>query len=714
MKTRTATLKRLLSALLALALLAALSAVGEERAPGAAADLELALPETDDTIIEAPPALSGDLEIDSAVNPGLTLDGAPGAADSDDAVDNDSKPAPDYRGKLFFLTLDRNLKQTVMVGDRLELFIPGKDAKSAQSSDTSVALVNYADSSSMSILVFAASAGRAKITVTLTNGKSYTVLLTVVDRVAPDKMSLSQKSVTLLAGQDIDLTEYIVLKPAYAKTTFTYKSSDKAVVKVNRQGIAKAMKPGKATVSIATKNGLKKNMKVVVKANRTGALHAKPTSKVTEALGKMWTLWPKSLEIKGDGSLVCNLWLLNGVAGRLNALKNLDLAVTLRDGNGDTLIARAQFKKTKVDCGRKKWQTVTLTFPKKATYCGYLDLTGLDVKKLGFRLYDFPVAVYGEKGSRAYLNTGIPVDGEVDPVKYRALLVSENDFYWKNVSNPDNRWEHTTRNRGDVMLMQKVLKRVKTPDGGRYSVTVQHNTTLKELEKLIKNTFADADENDVSLFFFASHGDSSDESSEKDTGCLYMASKGEHEPETMRLSRLRDLLLQVPGKVIVMLGSCGSGAAVYARNGAVSNGQQLARAAETYNARVVDVFRSADPGVVDSAYAANTGDLRRVNKFYVLTAAAYREESWGTEDITPGTKYGNNYFTLWLADGVGKSGDMPADSNYAGDRNGMVDLHELYRYIAGVGDHSPMTDRTYYYYQHVQVYPSEVRYTLFK
>ena len=44
----------------------------------------------------------------------------------------------------------------------------------------------------------------------------------------------------------------------------------------------------------------------------------------------------------------------------------------------------------------------------------------------------------------------------------------------------------------------------------------------------------------------------------------------------------------------------------------------------------------------------------------------------------------------------------------------MVDLHELYRYIAGVGDHFPADDGTYFYHQHVQVYPSDVRYTMFK
>ena len=93
----------------------------------------------------------------------------------------------------------------------------------------------------------------------------------------------------------------------------------------------------------------------------------------------------------------------------------------------------------------------------------------------------------------------------------------------------------------------------------------------------------------------------------------------------------------------------------------------------------------------------------------MLTASAYREESMGFEKL----EY--NVFTDWLDEGVGKSGDMPADKKYAGNNNGMVDLHELYRYISNVGDRTVMKrEDHHYYYQHVQVYPANLRYTLFK
>jgi hypothetical protein len=147
---------------------------------------------------------------------------------------------------------------------------------------------------------------------------------------------------------------------------------------------------------------------------------------------------------------------------------------------------------------------------------------------------------------------------------------------------------------------------------------------------------------------------------------------------------------------------------VYASNGG-SRLDALAQAAEAFDARVIDAFRDADPGVWESDYAVNTGELRKANKFYVLTASAYREESMGFE------KMEYNAFTDWLVEGVGKSGDMPADKKYSGNNNGMVDLHELYRYISNVGDRTALkVDDGHYYLQHVQVYPANLRYTLFK
>ena len=57
---------------------------------------------------------------------------------------------------------------------------------------------------------------------------------------------------------------------------------------------------------------------------------------------------------------------------------------------------------------------------------------------------------------------------------------------------------------------------------------------------------------------------------------------------------------------------------------------------------------------------------------------------------------------------------MPADKKYAGNKNSMVDLHELYRYISGRGEHFPIYSTGELYYQHVQVYPSDLRFAMFR
>jgi len=41
-------------------------------------------------------------------------------------------------------------------------------------------------------------------------------------------------------------------------------------------------------------------------------------------------------------------------------------------------------------------------------------------------------------------------------------------------------------------------------------------------------------------------------------------------------------------------------------------------------------------------------------------------------------------------------------------------LHELYRYISSEGDHCPVYGAGGMYYQHVQVYPADLRFALFR
>ncbi|MCR5664355.1 MAG: caspase family protein [Oscillospiraceae bacterium] len=272
-------------------------------------------------------------------------------------------------------------------------------------------------------------------------------------------------------------------------------------------------------------------------------------------------------------------------------------------------------------------------------------------------------------------------------VTYRALLVGEVNFYW-------GWWygsETANRNRTDVELMSQMLGSVYGPMGGKYSVTSKFNLSCEGMHEAINETFAGADSNDVSLVFIATHGETSVEEGE-DAGALVMVDPSySYYVEYLQLIDLANWLKAVPGKVIVILGSCGSGAAV------VSNGDRAAaaQADEAFTRAAIRAFSEAEGEV------RNTGEFRD-SKFYVLTAAAHMESSWGTE--SSGDSY--NYFTASIAEAAGSG--FPADT----DGSRIVTLDELYQYVYEEA-YGPYYDGNDYYYQHAQVYPENSNYPLF-
>ena len=304
----------------------------------------------------------------------------------------------------------------------------------------------------------------------------------------------------------------------------------------------------------------------------------------------------------------------------------------------------------------------------------------------------------GKKATCTVTVQAAPVTG----VRCRALLVANDAFYLGD----DLGWETGSMNASAANALKNALKGVTGSEGDRYSVAVKKNLTRQALQSAIEQTFADADEDDVSLFYFASHGDSLSTSS--DAGALAMASVTEEEPEYVPLSVLRDWLLRVPGQVIVLLDTCGSGAAVYKKGD--GNSDAARRACEDFDEAVAHTFSESDPGVYVNGAASNTGELRQANKFYVLCSSRYREDSWAYD----GDDVSGSYFTDWLVEGMGQTGQMPADQQFSGNRDGAVDLYELYKYISGVGDNFAITFYGSDFYQHVQVYPANTRYVLFR
>ena len=226
------------------------------------------------------------------------------------------------------------------------------------------------------------------------------------------------------------------------------------------------------------------------------------------------------------------------------------------------------------------------------------------------------------------------VEVKPDPstsVTYRALLIGEENFYS----------ETATRNRGDVTAMSEMLESVKGYYGGSFAITRKYDLSASGVLSAIRNTFAEADDDDVSLFFIATHGDVDGGVNDVTAGALMMSPSG-----MLTLRDLATTLGMVPGRVIVILESCGSGAAVYANN---ANGvrksnkalfEEAKQRTEAFDAAVVKAFSNAESGLKTTIQGgtgdsggpqSNTGEFRVSKKFYVLTASRYLQLSWGTE-----------------------------------------------------------------------------------
>ena len=306
------------------------------------------------------------------------------------------------------------------------------------------------------------------------------------------------------------------------------------------------------------------------------------------------------------------------------------------------------------------------------------------------------------------LRTEIPVTVGKTPV-YRALLIGEGTFPGTSAADlPGAR---------DVALMQRMLAGVKGPSGDGWAVQTGVNLTAEQIHAAIQSAFAGAEPGDVSLFYISTHGDQ-----DNDIGGRYYSYAGYlmtypdfryggwYDRYALTLGRLAGWLAEVPGQVVVMIDSCGSGAAVYGGAGVSApalsaddfDGANLIEAPEfspeAFDMAVVDAFRDLDKGVLGPGQGAFVLE----NKFLVLTSCAYRETSWSAQN-----KY--SYFTKWLTDAVKVKGRMPADAN----RNRYTTLAELYDCIRKKAEKKTFRYQRVSYKQHVQVYPANCGLELF-
>ena len=304
------------------------------------------------------------------------------------------------------------------------------------------------------------------------------------------------------------------------------------------------------------------------------------------------------------------------------------------------------------------------------------------------------------------LRAEIPVKVTKTPV-YRALLIGESSF-------PDTGMDRLP-GKQDVAMMNRMLTSVRGPAGVEWRVQTATDLTAVQIHSAIQSAFAGAEEGDVSLFYISSHGDqdlSIDGRYSGYAGCLltYPDSRYRdwYDRNTLTLGRLAGWLCEVPGQVVVLIDSCGSGAAIYGAQGVAAPSQSAgedpvlveahAFSPEDFDAAVIDAFRDLDRGVL----APGQGAFVLENKFYVMTSCAYQETGWSAKN-----KY--SFFTKWVTDAVKTRGKMPADAN----KNRLTTLGELYACVRKKADKKRFSYHGSVYRQHVQVYPANSGFELF-
>ena len=496
----------------------------------------------------------------------------------------------------------------------------------------------------------------------------------------------------------------------------TFKSSNKKVATVTSKGVIQGVKKGNATITGTVKGGAEVvyEVQVVAAPNRVKLDKSSISLGVKESILMTPTI--------PDGTHASFTWSTSdktvatvSKTGKITGRKAGKATVTVKTQNGKTAkvtvkVLKAPSKVTldKNSASLMEGESLKLkvTLPSntysKITWSssnnGVATVSAAGkVTAVAAGTATITARTFNNKKATCKVTVKSGTSGET---VYRALLIGEENFSGQSVC---------TRNRGDVTAMTNMLNSITGPAGGSFSIIKKYDLSASQVLSAVKNAFSGADDDDVSLFFIATHGDV--DYTGDYAGALAMSPSG-----SLLLKDLANALNAVPGKVIVVLESCGAGAAVYPNGGNSSNDgkalyEDVKRRTTQFDEAVIRAFSGADPGIVvtlqPNDVQANTGEFRVDNKFYVLTASRYQELSWGMESGKSETSY--NYFTMWLTQGIGTSGAMPADAN----SNNQTTLDELYRYISKVGDDYQFRTDGGVYYQHVQVYPADSDYVLF-
>ena len=256
--------------------------------------------------------------------------------------------------------------------------------------------------------------------------------------------------------------------------------------------------------------------------------------------------------------------------------------------------------------------------------------------------------------------------GMVRP-RYRALLIGQNTY-------------ETNPLRGCVNDMTAMAGTLGTLLN-RFEAHTAPNLKGAQILPKVAEVFADMTEEDVSLFYYAGHGVNAGGEADMQGALLGV------DNQAVSFAELAAALARVPGRVIVILDSCYSGASIDRSTRAVMT-------ADAFNSSAISAFARYDSALNE---ATRSGELAQ-SKFVVITAASQLETSG--DFYYDGSGYRQGCFSAAFIQGMGSiypdghySGSTPADA----DGNLQITLGEIYDYtrITATGWRASQTAQCY-------------------
>ena len=214
----------------------------------------------------------------------------------------------------------------------------------------------------------------------------------------------------------------------------------------------------------------------------------------------------------------------------------------------------------------------------------------------------------------------------------------------------------------DVAGMRTMLSRMSaTP----YRISTRSELSADAMITAIRNTFADAQPQDVSLFYFSGKGANA-------VGTSYHGSLMGTGNTYLSVAQLKVVLDEIPGKKIVILDSCHSGQMI-GRSGEASAVTTAELSA--FNSKVVSTFSVQARGDYD---LANSG-------YYVITAAHSTEDraTMGYDANGDGIldkRFGIFTYSMCYGNGWNMATNAARTLTADSDNDGVITLNEAYSY----------------------------------